>query len=359
MGLFKRKRKVKVEVDDASWQPEQEPVEEAHFESEDEKKAYDKDMKQQLPEWQKELKLAKDEYNDVTSHLKDIQQIDKAPDEEKEILLDIADGINKLQTERKRLQKREYQITPSQRKAFDTFASKLGRDTANVKELNEYKQLVKRDLKNLHAERTGLKAEIKLAKHSLNRLNLYAKLVGFFMLIGCGAIILAYQYYEFDYILGFTLVAAAGAGSLAYILFRAGKERDQIKLVERKTNRAIVLNNKIKIKYVNTVNTLDYTFAKYKVLDYEDFEKVRHEYIAQKEEWDRQKETTKLLGDYGRILTTELKKLGLEDTEIWFHQANALCDPKEMVEVRHELNVRRGKLREKIEYNTKLIEEYH
>ena len=53
----------------------------------------------------------------------------------------------------------------------------------------------------------------------------------------------------------------------------------------------------------------------------------------------------------------ELQRLGIRDREIWFAQAKALVDPKEMVEVRHDLNVRRQKLREQLDYNTGVMEE--
>ena len=37
---------------------------------------------------------------------------------------------------------------------------------------------------------------------------------------------------------------------------------------------------------------------------------------------------------------------------MWVHQAIALLDPKELVEIRHRLNVRRQKLRDRMDYNT-------
>ena len=49
-----------------------------------------------------------------------------------------------------------------------------------------------------------------------------------------------------------------------------------------------------------------------------------------------------------------LKKYKLYDANIWLHQVEAILDPKEMVEVRHELIVRRQQLRKQIEYNTEI-----
>jgi regulator of replication initiation timing len=53
----------------------------------------------------------------------------------------------------------------------------------------------------------------------------------------------------------------------------------------------------------------------------------------------------------------ELKKFNILDAEIWIYQPSAILDNKEMVEVRHRLNVRRQKLRERIEANNEQRDE--
>jgi hypothetical protein len=52
---------------------------------------------------------------------------------------------------------------------------------------------------------------------------------------------------------------------------------------------------------------------------------------------------------FNNELIHELKKHGVVDSEIWIYQPTAILDNKEMVEVRHRLNVRRQKLRDRIE----------
>ncbi len=47
----------------------------------------------------------------------------------------------------------------------------------------------------------------------------------------------------------------------------------------------------------------------------------------------------------------ELFNAEVRDVEIWLYQAEALLDEKEMVEVRHHLNIRRQKIRERLEFN--------
>ena len=48
----------------------------------------------------------------------------------------------------------------------------------------------------------------------------------------------------------------------------------------------------------------------------------------------------------------KLAQMLLKDPSIWLNQCKALIDPREMVEIRHELNLRRQSLRESIDYNS-------
>ncbi|MFW5671995.1 MAG: hypothetical protein ACOCM8_06865, partial [Acetivibrio ethanolgignens] len=65
--------------------------------------------------------------------------------------------------------------------------------------------------------------------------------------------------------------------------------------------------------------------------------------------------TTEKINQYNQILITELKKIDVRDAEVWTYQPEALLDKREMVEVRHRLNVRRQKLRDRMDYNNKLL----
>ena len=52
-----------------------------------------------------------------------------------------------------------------------------------------------------------------------------------------------------------------------------------------------------------------------------------------------------------------LRSCNVADPAIWLHQAEALVDSKEMVEIRHGLIIRRQKLRKQMEYNAKVAQE--
>jgi hypothetical protein len=81
------------------------------------------------------------------------------------------------------------------------------------------------------------------------------------------------------------------------------------------------------------------------------------EYVRVKDESRRYQSNTQLLEFYNNELSNTLRKFSITDSDIWIYQPSALLDNKEMVEVRHRLNVRRQKLRERIDTNTKQRED--
>ena len=51
-----------------------------------------------------------------------------------------------------------------------------------------------------------------------------------------------------------------------------------------------------------------------------------------------------------------LRRYQLKDPDRWIHQVDAILNPKDMVEIRHGLIVRRQSLRSQLEYNQKVAE---
>ncbi len=133
---------------------------------------------------------------------------------------------------------------------------------------------------------------------------------------------------------------------------RAGKV---LHASDYKLNRVIQLTNKVKIKLVNCTNALEYVYEKYQVENYREFSAVWEKYVRTKDEERRYRKSTELLEHYNRTLMAALEDEEVKDAEIWLYQAEALLDEKEMVEVRHHLNIRRQKIRERLEFNNEQL----
>ena len=129
-------------------------------------------------------------------------------------------------------------------------------------------------------------------------------------------------------------------------------------MADRKMEKAISLLNRVKIKCVNNLNVLDYAKEKFGVSGAAEFEKLWNEYVRAREYEKKFRENTEQLNYYCDSLLDGLKRQNVMEREIWIGQALALIDEREMVEIRHKLNAQRQILREQIEYNEGIKQEF-
>lgn len=319
--------------------------------------AYLQRLHENILEAKRQCEGIKFEYGQVTSYLKDIQLIDQAPQEEKKELYAAAKRITELTEERLRLQKQTYKMTDAQKRVMENYEHIVEKDIRNLLEYEDYQVKIKHDLRQLGSEKRLLLAD----KQEIIRGQKTLKSIGKILtgiLVAMGVMLIALLVlFQVDITVPFLVTAAFAFVVALLILNEARKNRIDMMITEKKCNRAIYLSNKVKIKYVNNVRTLDYMCHKYQVRNATELDFVYGQYRKAKREWAKQREGTIQLNKNNQILMQELQRFGVKDKEIWFAQAKALIEPKEMVEVRHDLNLRRGKLREQLDYNTGVMEE--
>ena len=116
-----------------------------------------------------------------------------------------------------------------------------------------------------------------------------------------------------------------------------------------------MLQNRVKIRYVNNTNLLDYLYMKYHVSSGKELTGLWEKYKVEKEERRRYREAELELDDCHQELLNILKCYQVKDPAIWLHQTAAILDNKEMVEIRHNLIIRRQSLRRRMDYNKEMI----
>lgn len=298
------------------------------------------------------------EYGQVTSHLKDIQLIDQAQQEDKALLLETARSIVELTKEREERKRRKFKFTNEQKMALENFEPKVADDLAHLKEYEDYQIKIKHDLRQLDSEKKLLLTDKRDIIRRQNTLRLVSKVLGLLLMM-FGVLLLAVGFlFEADIQVPFVATASFALIVLFIIVVESRKNRTDMVITERKCNRAISLLNRVRIKYVNNTKTIDYMYGKYKVRNATELEFVFDQFRKAKREWARQREDAFLLDEKNQILVRELESLGVRDRDIWFHQAIAIVEPKEMVEVRHGLNERRQKLRNQIDYNNGIMQDF-
>ncbi len=314
-----------------------------------ERMGYVKDNCEIIIESGRQIEEAKVEYQAVTSYLTDMQKIDRIPQDQRQNLEEAARKLVNLNKERESLQKKSSILSERQYHLYESYEKQLPKEMTLIQEAEEYQVMIQKDIMHLEKERLKLDEEQEEIISKQAFLKGIAVTTSVIVIVLFLLFALLSNYSDANFTIPFLLTVLMGMASALYIFMEARKNSGSIRLVQMKQNRQIMLMNKVKIKSINNRNYLDYSYSKYMVQNYEQLAIAWVEYVRMKDEARRYQSNTELLEFFNNELIHELKKHGVVDSEIWIYQPTAILDNKEMVEVRHRLNVRRQKLRDRIQ----------
>ena len=304
-----------------------------------------------IREIEHQRELATVEYDKVSERLTDIQRIDEISGEAKDTLHDLSKRIMNLTRERNQYKNRSLTITDAQIRLLDPYEEVLGREVKKMYDAEMYQTSINGDIEKLDETKKDLHRQQRQVIANQRTLKKMAKFV--ILLIISLFVLFAVLYYAMEVdmtypYLGTILLAAISA---TVIFAESLRNRTEAALLGKKINKATTLLNRVKIKYINNRSLLDYDRAKFQVKDAAEFEKIWQEYVRAKEYERKFQENTKQLQLVQDQLLELLRDNHVATPDIWLSQTLAIIDPKEMAEVRHALNIRRQKLRERMAEN--------
>jgi len=358
--LFQKKEEIETPEKEVSWEETMETTLEKNKAPKKprDSKAYFKTMEEQMSEVFVQFQESKTEYAAVTSYLTDIQKIERMGEEEHTVAVDAAKRILVCTKERESLRGRVIRISKDQYQMAEQYEESMPMIIKNFKSNEESLIHIKNDMRLLEGE----KGQLIYEREDLSRTQRTIKSTMIMVLVLVLSLFVLFGVIWFQtgidmrVAIMIALVIAAASGSYSFL--ESTKNKRSLLLNEKKMNRAVSLLNMSKIKFVNYTSAVDYMKSKYHVTNSMEMNFIWTQYMKAKEEEKRYLRNSQMLELYHGVLTAQLKKVGLEDPEIWIYQPEALVDEREMVEIRHRLNERRGKMREQMEYNQGIIMSY-
>ncbi len=297
----------------------------------------------------RELENTRSEYQQVTSQLNDILLWKELSDEEKAPILETVRQIQKLDETRAQLLKNERQLSDTQFAQMQEEEDEVPASVKRLKSNEAYLDAIKRDMNYLEGEKvewTILKQECRREQIMLRRIA-----VLLLALFSIAVLVLLVVRYYMDYDIQLMLLIAAFITTLigAYVLLKYQDCTKEIKRCDVNCNQAILLENRVKLKFVNIKNAVDYTCEKYHVKNSYELTYMYEKFQAAVKEQERFKQTNDDLIFYTDRLMGQLEQLHLFDASFWAHDPELLLDEKKMLEVQKEFTVRRQKLRDNME----------
>ena len=160
---------------------------------------------------------------------------------------------------------------------------------------------------------------------------------------------------KLNVVYGYMVLILLAAISITVLYVQSTNAQVELKNLKKSISRLIMLQNQVKVRYVNNTNLLDYLRMKYRVMSSAELNELYNKYLKERKEREKIDDARRLLDSNQKDLIYMLRHYRVRDPEIWIHQAEALLSHNEEVEIRHSLNVRRQSLRKRMEYNRDIV----
>ncbi len=353
-NLFRKKKKYEQSPED--WENIVYDRDDVDFEDEEQRSRYITNCLEQIADASKEMNLLTGEYSLVTSYLTDMEEIEALPKEEKEELDDIARRLLTLEQECEKYRGKKNRMHDSDYYHMRKQENEIQEGISKLTECESYGELVRQDLKRLDMEKHAYeyrRSELEIMMNNFRGMSVIF-LTAFAM---CMILLLILQFvFEMNTRVGALLAVGAVAVAVTVLLVKYMDSEKELRRVEGAVSRLIQLQNKVKIRYVNNNNLQDYLRIKYNTDNAATLQKRWQQYQQEKEERKEFAEAEAKAEYYQKQLVSKMSNYHIANPDRWTGQPGALLDKREMVEIRHELILRRQAMRKQMDYNNMVAE---
>lgn len=359
MGWLKKliarlRRRDEDDLYDEEWDGE-EVVHQVDYTDKEQRADYVRNCLERMADATRELENLTFEYDMVTSYLKDMEEIEALPPEESEQLKECAKRVALLQDSKADFMERPHRISDEKYQQIERMLDEVEEGYGKLTEAEEYQDLIKQDLNRLEGE----KHAYLYRKNEVMRLIADTRGMAVICVVAlalCIILLLLLQFFlDMDTKAGYLVTAGAAALAITVIYVKHVDARKELHRVEAGINKIILLQNKVKIRYVNNTNLLDYLYLKYGVSSARELMELWENYKIEREEREKFRKAELDLDYNEQELLQILKRYQIKDPAVWLHQTEAILDRKEMVEIRHNLIIRRQSLRRRMDYNREVV----
>lgn len=346
--LFQRRKK---RYEEENWEEIVYDRAGVNFSNVEERQQYIDSCMEQMEEAGKELELLSGEYALVTAYLTDTEEVEALPEGEQETLVASANRLRIVEQERKNYLEKKDRMPDSMYYRMRDREDELESGIRKIKEAEDYGSVIKQDMQRLSGERHAYAYRKEELLGMLD--NLKGMLIIIIAALAACVLVLAVlqMVFEMDAGIGYFIAVVSAAVAITIIWIKYMDRGKELVRVEKAMNKLIQLQNKVKIKYVNNTNLLNYLYIKYQVKNGKTLEKQYAQYLEEKEERQQYAEAEAKREYYIKLLNEQLARYRVRYPERFTAHVEALLDRKELVEMRHELIVRRQALRKQIDYN--------
>ncbi len=318
---------------------------------------YLRSLVEQVRDASMELDKLSAEYNNVTATLKDMDEIDALPLQEKIVLQDAARKILYYEDQTKEYDMKKSAMTEDEFRVMERMEDQIPKAITDIREAEEYRSKVRSDMKTLDGEKHAYLYNQAELRREMNNLRGMVIICGFAAILCVIMLVILRFGFEMDTTVGNIITVLVASVAIFAMCIKYQDDSRELTRAQKDLNRVILLHNTVKIRYVNNANLLDYLCTKYNTAGSKDLEKLWKTYKEECALRESHEINEKELGFNQQELLKRLRKYQLNDVYAWLHNPRAILERNEMVELRHAHILQRQKLRARMDYNKRLAKD--
>lgn len=317
-----------------------------------ERELYIRDKCEQMKAASDDLEGQKHEYQRITEQLADIDEICALSLSQYAELERSAKKIEKIEADEEKYVRPLSKITDAQYREMERQEKDIPGIIKKMREEEDYQMKVKRDLNLLEGEKGALAYQRREEKEKASNSRALAFICSFVSVLAAALLFALQLTLKFDVRIGYYIILAFFGFSLTAVCVTYKNAQNEQLRTEKKLNRAITLQNSVKIKYVNATNLIDFYYSKYKVNNSYELSYMWEKYNEEKAARHHSEEVAEKLEKARKELAGLLRNYRLNDPAMFIYQTNILTDDDVMQDLRRSLILQRKKLKKGMDFNS-------
>lgn len=329
--------------------------ENVNFNNPEERKNYITSCLEQMADAEKEISILTGEYSLVTAYLTDMEEVEALPEEPLGQIRATATVIKRLEQESQEFLSSKSRLSDVDYAHIRSMEQDVEEGIRKIKEAENFQKIVKQDMRRLEAEKQAYRYRKNELYGFLSNYRGMVSVILITMIVSIVMLLVMQFVFKLQTVIAYFVLIPVAVILLVLFFVRFLDARKELEKVERAQNRLIQLQNKVKIRYVNNTNLLNYYYLKFSVESAAKLEDLWERYEDEKEKRLHFAEVEDRLDSNREKLRSVLVRFRVKYPDRLLANPDALIDAKEMVESRHEMILRRQALRKQMDYNRDLI----
>ena len=329
--------------------------ENVNFNNPEERKNYITSCLEQMADAEKEISILTGEYSLVTAYLTDMEEVEALPEEPLGQIRATATVIKRLEQESQEFISSKSRLSDVDYAHIRSMEQDVEEGICKIKEAENFQKIVKQDMRRLEAEKQAYRYRKNELYGFLSNYRGMVSVILITMIVSIVMLLVMQFVFKLQTVIAYFVLIPVAVILLVLFFVRFLDARKELEKVERAQNRLIQLQNKVKIRYVNNTNLLNYYYLKFNVESAAKLEDLWERYEDEKEKRLHFAEVEDRLDSNREKLRSVLVRFRVKYPDRLLANPDALIDAKEMVESRHEMILRRQALRKQMDYNRDLI----